>query len=71
MCAGGSVPGADPADRVVPVGHGRGRGHALQRAAVPQAHPAPRRRRPAHHGRLDARLRHLASRLQVRILILY
>lgn len=65
MCAGRRVPGADPADRVVPVGHGRGRGHALLRAAVPQAHPEARLRRDLHHGLVDAPLHHHSSAVQV------
>lgn len=69
MWSGGRVPRTDPADRVVPVGHGRGRGHALLRAAVPQADPAPRARRHRHHGRLDAPVRHLAPAIQVHTLL--
>lgn len=63
--AGGRVPGAGAADRVLSVGHGRGRGHALLRAAVPQTDPATRRRRDLHHGLLDARLRHHAPAIPV------
>lgn len=63
--AGRRIPGADPADRVVPVGHGRGRGHALLGAAVPEAHPEARLGRDLHHGHLDAPLHHYTPQLQV------
>lgn len=62
---GRRIPGSDPAYRVLPVRDGRGRGHALLRAAIPQADLATRGWRDPHYGGVDAGFRHEPSALQV------
>lgn len=64
-CLERHIPRANTTDRVVPVGHGRGRRYTLLGAAVPQTDPTTRLGRDIHHGRLDAQVYYHTPAVQV------